>query len=69
MTTAATARAVAEDRTDADTDADTDAVERDRGAERDRGVLPEADAVGPVVGGATTPGGPAGLTDGADQPA
>jgi hypothetical protein len=67
MTTAATARTVAEDRTDVGVDVDV--VERDRGAERDRAVLREGDAVGPVVGGATTPGGPAGLTDGADQPA
>jgi hypothetical protein len=67
MTTAAAARTAAEDRTDADPDADADA-ERDRDEERDRGVR-EGDAVEPVAGGVITPGGPAGLTDDADQPA
>jgi hypothetical protein len=60
MTTAAAARTAAEGRTDADA---ADAAERDRGVGR------EGVAVGPVAGGATTPGGPVGLTAGADQPA
>ncbi|HEX4081745.1 MAG TPA: hypothetical protein VHX40_02190 [Acidimicrobiales bacterium] len=67
MTTAAAARTVTENRTDVDTEVDADDDAADD--ERDRGVGREGDAVGPVADGATTPGGRAGLTDGADQPA
>jgi hypothetical protein len=69
MTTAAAARTVAEDRADAAVAAAAVGEAAGDDDERDRGVGREGDAVEPAADGTTTPGGRAGLTDGADQPA